>query len=257
MLAGYIIPTEALTLTFKMAVPKSQMRPQLLPSRQTSLFISNIPPETKNNSKVPLTTDRVDRTSFSSIKESHSAGVAQTFTDSKTSSYLRHQLYSKDDEDAILDDASSSGSKTPESREGRVSPAARGMITNPSSMLHGFVCPCDSFKGWKGIAIRGKIASKSYGDLKGLGMRYDWDMRGGDRMDVDGEEGKVVKIKGRYPPGKSPLENLPMELLGESCFFHFLRILRHHLLQNLELNKHHMMRFRSFSSVPFSFVNLN
>ena len=167
----------------------------------------------KTSDKIPPTTDRIDRTSFSSIKESHSGGVAQTFTDSKTSSYLRHQFTNEQneypDEDAILDDASSSssGTKTPEAKP--------GMLTNPHSMLHGFVCPCDSFKGWKGISIKGRVASKSYGDLKGLGMRYDWETRGGDQMGVDGAVTKqVVRIKGRYPPGKSPLEMLPMELLG-------------------------------------------
>jgi hypothetical protein len=194
-------------------------QPYLLPSgrkvapapclSEAKRFTSN------NHSKVPPTTDRIDRTSFSSIKESHSGGVAQTFTDSKTSSYLRNSFSNAGrdevDEDAILDDASS-GSKTPPERQ----EVAKGMITNPHSMLHGFVCPCDSFKGWKGISIKGRIASKSYGDLKGLGMRYDWETRGGDRMDVDGEVTKqIVRIKGRYSSGKSPLEKLPMELLGE------------------------------------------
>jgi hypothetical protein len=169
---------------------------------------------TKTNSKIPPTTDRVDRTSFSSIKESHSGGVAQTFTDSKTSSYLRNQFTSSNDgldEDAILDDAasSSSGTKTPEAKP--------GMITNPHSVLHGFVCPCDSFKGWKSISIKGRMASKSYSDLKGLGMRFDWETRGGDKMNLDGEgkTKKIVKVKGRYPVGQSPFERLPMELLGK------------------------------------------
>jgi hypothetical protein len=192
--------------------------PYLLSSgRKVAPFLSSTETKTitnKINDKVPPTTDRVDRTSFSSIKESRSGGVAQTFTDSKTSSYLRNQVTSADsdgvDEDAILDDASS-GSKTPERRE-----EAKGMITNPHSVLHGFVCPCDSFKGWKSISVKGKIASKSFGDLKGLGMRYDWEARARNRMDVDGEEKKLmVKVKGRYPAGKSPSEMLPMELLGE------------------------------------------
>jgi hypothetical protein len=95
------------------------------------------------------------------------------------------------------------------------------MLTNPHSMLHGFVCPCDSFKGWKGISVKGRIASKSYGDLKGLGMRYDWDTRGGEKMDVYGEEKKkkkIVMVQGRYPAGQSPVERLPMELLGKFNF---------------------------------------
>ena len=138
---------------------------------------------TETDCMIPPTTDRVDRTSFSSIKESHSGGVAQTFTDSKTSSYLRDQFTSNHDdldEDAILDDAasSSSGTETPEAKP--------VMLTNPHSVLHGFVCPCDSFKGWKGINIKGRMASKSSSDLKGLGMRYDWETGRGDKMNLDG-----------------------------------------------------------------------
>lgn len=168
----------------------------------------------------PLTTDRVDRTSFSSIKESHNGGVAQTFTSSKTSSYLRNQVSLAEDEDAILDDVSiSSGSRTP--LEIKKEPK-QGMLTNPHSMLHGFVCPCDGFRGWKGISVRGRVASKSFGDLKGLGMRWDWESENGveDRMDrMDLDEKPLVKIKGRWPAGQSPLESLPIELLGEFISF--------------------------------------
>jgi hypothetical protein len=176
---------------------------------------------TKTNSKIPPTTDRVDRTSFSSIKESHSGGVAQTFTDSKTSSYLRDQFTSSHDgfdEDAILDDAasSSSGTKTLEAKP--------DMFTNPHGVLHGFVCPCDSFKGWKGINIKGRMASKSYSDLKNLRMRYDWETSGGDEMNLDGKEKtkKIVKVKARCPVGQSPLERLPMELLGKFSIYQFV-----------------------------------
>ncbi|KAG4428422.1 hypothetical protein IFR05_016094 [Cadophora sp. M221] len=150
---------------------------------------------------MPPTTDSVDRASFSSTKESHMGGIAQTFTESKTSSYLRNEY--PQDEDAIIDD-SSSGSRTPP--ELLRTDSGRGMLTNPHSSLHGFVCPCDGFKGWKAISVRGRIASKSSGDLKGL-ARWDWD------SDVQ-MTGLKVKEKGRYAAGKSPLELLPMELLG-------------------------------------------
>jgi hypothetical protein len=89
-------------------------------------------------------------------------------------------------------------------------------------MLHGFVCPCDGFRGWKGISVRGRVASKSFGDLKGLGMRWDWESENGveDRMDrMDLDEKPLVKIKGRWPAGQSPLESLPIELLGEFISF--------------------------------------
>ena len=165
----------------------------------------------------PLTTDRVDRTSFSSIKESHNGGVAQTFTSSKTSSYLRNQVSLAEDEDAILDDVSvSSGSRTPE--EIRKEPK-QGMLTNPHSMLHGFVCPCDGFRGWKGISVRGRVASKSFGDLKGLGMRWDWESENGAEDEMHLAVKPLVKVKGRWPAGQSPLESLPMELLGEFISF--------------------------------------
>ncbi|TVY56579.1 F-box protein, partial [Lachnellula suecica] len=143
----------------------------------------------KNNimQKNVLTTDRVDRTSFSSIKESDS-GVAQSFTTSKTSSYLRAE---NADEEAIAD-----GMVTP--------PVAAGL--NPSP-LQGMVCPCDGFKGWKAITIRGKVASKSFGDLRTLRNGFDWD-------GVGVKQEKVKREKGRCEAGKSPLEALPMELLG-------------------------------------------
>jgi hypothetical protein len=165
----------------------------------------------------PLTTDRVDRTSFSSIKENHNGGVAQTFTSSKTSSYLRNQVSLAEDEDAILDDVSvSSGSRTPE--EVRKEPK-QGMLTNPHSMLHGCVCPCDGFRGWKGISVKGRVASKSFGDLKGLGMRWDWESENGAGDGMHLAVKPLVKVKGQWPAGQSPLESLPMELLGEFISF--------------------------------------
>jgi hypothetical protein len=174
----------------------------------SSKFLSNDPGRTTASKKytaTPPTTDRVDRTSFSSIKENN-AGVAQSFTDSKTSSYLRREFDFLESEDAI-DDANSlsSGFATPAltRTEGEM------MMLNPQSALHGLVCPCDSFRGWKSISIRGKIASKSFGDLRRLG-KFDWDAREemGEKMDFGG--------KGDEPrAGQSPLEKLPMELLGE------------------------------------------
>ncbi|KAL2076231.1 hypothetical protein VTL71DRAFT_1174 [Oculimacula yallundae] len=151
----------------------------------------------------PPTSDSVDRASFSSTKESHMGGIAQTFTESKTSSYLRNEYVH--DEDAIFDD-SSSGSITPPQL--LRTDSGRGMLTNPHSSLHNFVCPCDGFKGWKAISVRGRIASKSSGDLKGL-ARWDWDSNADTKMTR-----VTAKDNGRYPAGKSPLESLPVELLG-------------------------------------------
>jgi hypothetical protein len=70
----------------------------LIPSNESNLILKGDTP----------TPDRADRTSFSSIKESNS-GIAQSFTTSKTSSYLRNQYSTDniDDEDAIIDESSS------------------------------------------------------------------------------------------------------------------------------------------------------
>ncbi|KAH6673156.1 hypothetical protein B0J14DRAFT_617827 [Halenospora varia] len=144
----------------------------------------------KSNCKhsVVSTMDRVDRTSFSSIKESNS-GVAQSFTTTKTSSYLNQRFDGSHDEEAIED-------------------------AHPT-VLHGLVCPCDSFKGWKGIDLGPKMRtkSKSFGDLKALGHRFAWDSHTDVGMkDVPKVESK--KVRGQYPPGEAPIEKLPMELLG-------------------------------------------
>ena len=160
----------------------------------------------------PLTSDRIDRTSFSSIKESNSGG-AQSFTDSKTSSYLRNEYRSTSDEVAI--DDSDSGSATP-IQQRREEMAG---VLNPQSTLHGLVCPCDGFKGWKSISVGGKIASKSFGDLHKLRMRWDWDTTTvkpkEEKMDLDVLlEKQVMKVEeGKYASGHSAFELLPMELL--------------------------------------------
>jgi hypothetical protein len=86
-------------------------------------------------------------------------------------------------------------------------------------MLHGFVCPCDGFRGWKGISVRGRVASKSFGDLKGLGMRWDWESENGAGDGMHLAVRPLVKVKGQWPAGQSPLESLPMELLGEFISF--------------------------------------
>lgn len=174
-----------------------------------------------NNKKIitsppTLTTDRVDRTSFSSIKETNT-GIAQSFTDSKTSSYLRNEYLiggvGDASEEAVFDDASlSSGSRTPPSEERNGNGNVRGRLTE--SRLHGFVCPCDGFRGWKGISVRGRVASKSFGDLKSLG-RWDWEVKSEDEG-VNGEQMMGGQMEKKDGVGKSAIENLPMELLGES-----------------------------------------
>lgn len=127
------------------------------------------------------------RSSFSSVREDDS-DLAQAFTISRTSSYSR-ALCNK-----VIDDDSSSGEMT----EVEYLPP----LTNPSSKLHGYFFPANSFKGWKEINVRGKLASKSFGDLQSLHLVW--------------TPTKAPPKKDRkYEPGQAPIERLPMELLGK------------------------------------------
>ena len=117
-------------------------------------------------------------------------------------------------EDAISDDAwpvemgAGTSEQTRKTRE-------IGMMTNPHSMLHGHKCPHDQVEGWKRISLAGRVASRSFGDLQRLGMRWEWETQNeneGDRMDVD-EVLNKGKLEGVYLPTASPLETLPIELL--------------------------------------------
>jgi len=162
------------------------------------------------------TSDRIDRTSFSSIKESNS-GVAQSFTDSKVSSYLRHEFDLNGSEEAISDDGSSSGIATPAEK---IVPKIEELpqMLPPHSHVHDFICPCVGFRGWKSISIGGKVASRSSGDLRKLAMGYDWyskDTSKVDRMDLDVPTPQVKQDGGCYLAGQSPFEKLPTELLGK------------------------------------------
>ncbi|KAG9243790.1 hypothetical protein BJ878DRAFT_442670 [Calycina marina] len=167
----------------------------------------------KKPSTTPSTSDRLDRTSFSSIKES-SEGGAQSFTDSKVSSYLRHQFRLDGSEEAIADDgSSSSGARTPPKIEETPS-----MIHSHSDM-NDFICPCSGFRGWKSISIRGKVASRSSGDLRKLAMGYDWYSKDTAKLEktklvVPTSPPEAKQDRGCYAAGQSPFEELPTELLG-------------------------------------------
>ena len=171
----------------------------------------------KNSMKhsiAPLTSDRIDRTSFSSIRESNS-GIAQTFTSSQTSSYLRNEFGLHGAEEAIEDDSTSGSSTPPSVRD--LSRTELPVMLNPHSRLNAFICPCDGFRGWKTISISGKTASKSFGDLRGLAMQYDWSSQNAAKV---GKMNLVVtssvkQDSGCHPAGESPFEKLPAELLGK------------------------------------------
>jgi len=157
--------------------------------------------------------DRADRTSFSSTKESDT-GVAQSFTNSKTSSYLRWEVGVSGSEEAIDDTASIQSGETAVVEE---QPEEITML-NPQSTLHGLVCPCDSFRGWKSISLGGKVASKSFGDLRRQALRWDWEPNEEQMKKTSAAplrlSNDMKKTDGPFLPGKSPFERLPMELLG-------------------------------------------
>jgi hypothetical protein len=178
------------------------------------------PHPSRNHRIAPALPDRADRTSFSSTKESDT-GVAQSFTNSKTSSYLRWEVGVSGSDEAIDDTVSSTsgGSNSPV----ELLPEETNML-NPQSTLHGLVCPCDSFRGWKNISIGGKVASKSFGDLRRLALRWDWEANDEQTRKLNIPVYVTPDLKkrdGTFLPGQSPFEKLPMELLGEfyPCLF--------------------------------------
>lgn len=126
------------------------------------------------------------RTSFSSIREDDT-DLAQTFTSSKVSSYTLQQ------EQAVSDDESPG---TMVSQAQFFAP-----LTQPGSRLHGNWVPADDFKGWKQINVRGRLASRSFGDLTSLTLA--WEPRPA-----------PVKRRPSKVTGESALESLPLELLS-------------------------------------------
>jgi hypothetical protein len=157
-----------------------------------------VPDSLRKHSITPPTSDRQARTSFASFREDRKA-VAQSFIDSKFSSFTNAS------EETIDDSASQQGQDI---ERGFCSADSFNMsITNPHSMLHNLICPCNGFRGWKQISVSGKTASKSFGDLRILSRGFTWDTATKTRYQTK---------KSRYPAGDSPFERLPMELLGKS-----------------------------------------
>lgn len=141
-----------------------------------------------------LSPDSSGRSSFSSVRENDS-DLAQTFTSTKVSSYSREA-----DEDAVDDLPSPLEMATITKSQ------FRPPLTRPHSKLHGNwlpAVPADGFLGWKQIDVRGKPASRSFGDLQAL--RIVWS-----------SPATPVKPKasGQPLPGQAPIERLPLEMLG-------------------------------------------
>lgn len=137
--------------------------------------------------------DKSTRSSFSSVREIDSSDLAQNFTSSKVSSY------SKLSEEAV-DDLPSPPEMTTQTQF--IPP-----ITQPQSRLHGCWFPAvaaEGFQGWKQIGVKGRQASKSYGDLQALKIVWSDPVVPPQKKDPE-----------RSAPGQSAIEKLPTELLGQ------------------------------------------
>lgn len=146
-----------------------------------------------------ISPDKSGRSSFSSVRENDSE-LAQTFTSTKVSSYSRDS-----DEEAVDDLPSPLDMATVTQTQ------FRAPLTQPHSRLHGGWLPAvaaDGFLGWKQIDVRGKPASRSFGDLQAL--RIVWSA-----------PSTPLKAKGpgRPLPAQAPIERLPLELLGKNLNF--------------------------------------
>lgn len=200
----------------------------------------------RKNTEPTLTIDREERTSFASLKEDRSA-VAQSFLDSRISSYATFPDDAIDESDSDrglspVGSLASSPVSTPTDPIAAaaaaaaaatttvlVSPAASAPpgvladsqvpsssmasalgapLTNPASNLHPFVCPCDGFRGWKEIPVRGKMASRSFSDLRVFTNK-------GFRWEPTPPFKPAPPMKpSTFAAGEAPLEKLPTELLG-------------------------------------------
>lgn len=135
------------------------------------------------------------RASFSSVREVDD-DIAQAFSSSKISSYFREGA-----DEAVIDD---SGTRF-EMAETQFMPP----VTQPHSKLHGCWFPAvaaDNFHGWKQIDVKGKQASRSYGDLQALRMVW---------SAPTAPKKKPQEDPVRPAPGSSPFERLPMEIKSE------------------------------------------
>lgn len=168
------------------------------PTFDTDMGGPSTPSETSHS---PTTKSSSGRASFSSVRELDN-DLAQTFSSSKISSYFREAA-----EEAVVDD---SGSKF-EMAETQFMPP----VTQPQSRLHGCWFPAvaaDNFHGWKQIGVKGKQASRSYGDLQAL--RMVWTAPPTEKKPKE----PVQPTQPIQLPGCSPLERLPMEI--KSKLFH-------------------------------------
>jgi len=181
----------------------------------------------------PATPDRASRSSFSSIREDEST-LTQDFTRSKVSSFLDHE--------EVIDDAAEHTDfsvKPPQStrHSNMIQTQTQTLtqtqflppVTHPQSRLLGYYAPAEDFRGWKQIQVKGKLASKSFGDLQVLNNVWTTPLK----------LSKLAK-KGADRPGEAPIERLPPEILSKPklslpsrCFKLFLLCADNHMQPRL------------------------
>lgn len=163
------------------------------------------------------TPDRQDRTSFASFKEDARSDIAQSFLDNPVSSYALQtdQVFEDDSEDysnAPSPVSATSSNPIDEHAAKQKSDMAAAVLaaplTNPGSNLHAFVCPADGFRGWKEIPVRGKMASRSFSDLRVFNSKgFTWEPKP--------EKPQLKRTPSTYSAGEAPFERLPTEILGK------------------------------------------
>lgn len=141
------------------------------------------------------------RASFSSVREVDD-DIAQAFSSTKVSSYFREEA-----DTAVVDDKSNTG--PPPARLEMAETQFMAPLTQPHSRLHGCWFPAvaaDNFQGWKQIGVKGKQASRSYGDLQALRMVW---------STPSTPKKPKAPVEVQRTPGDSSLERLPMEIKSE------------------------------------------
>lgn len=158
------------------------------------------------------------RASFSSVREVDD-NIAQAFSSSKISSYFREEV-----DTAVVEDNNSGPSSVDiEMAETQFMPP----VTQPQSRLHGCWFPAvaaDNFQGWKQIGVKGKQASKSFGDLQALRMVWSPALTAKKPRDRP-----VVQ----RAPGDSRLERLPTEIKSELQYHPFHISVEHCIASSL------------------------
>ncbi|KAI0192637.1 hypothetical protein EV127DRAFT_452599 [Xylaria flabelliformis] len=147
----------------------------------------------------PQPTSSSGRASFSSVREVDD-DIAQAFSSTKVSSYFRDET-----DTAVVDDNSS---RPPSASLDMAETLFAPPVTQPHSKLHGCWFPAvaaDNFQGWKQIGVRGKQASRSYGDLQALRMVWS----------TPSPKKPKDPVEVQRTPGDSPLERLPMEIKNQ------------------------------------------